>query len=164
MNALFSKLKAQKFKSTGFIFGALFILLITFAAGVQVGLHKARFSHAFGENYERNFGGMKGGPGGEKIMIKRGMFEEGEFRNGHGVAGEILSLSGDSIIIKGRDNQESTVRITDTTIIKRGPDTIEQGDLKVTDKLVVIGKPGEDGVIGAHLVRVLPFDMPQPSN
>lgn len=164
-------MKAQSFKSVGIIFLALFVLLVTFSAGVQVGLHKARFSHAFGENYERNFAGMKddprgGGPdfGGERLRMRPEMFGPGEFRNAHGVAGEILSLSGDSLVIKGRDNQESTVRITDTTIINRGPDTIQQSDLKVGDKLVVVGKPGEDGVIGAHLVRVLPFDMPAPTH
>lgn len=169
---ILNKLKSQNFKVVGFICGGIFLLLLTFTAGVEVGLHKARFSYAFGENYEKNFGGSKDGQRGDERnkgndkrgMMKRGMLGGEEFRNGHGVAGEIISISGDSVVIKGKDNQESTARITETTIINRGQDTIQLSELKVGDKLVVVGKPGEDGVIGSHLVRVLPVDMVTPTN
>lgn len=149
-------------KTTMIIILVLFVALVSFGGGVVVGLHKARFSYAFGENYERNFGrGPRGpmmrGEGREGAMGMFGFmdrFENRDFRNAHGMAGTVLSISDSSLIVKDRDDKENAVTVTDKTLIKSGRDTITETDLKTGDRVVVVGKPGENGVVNADLIRV----------
>lgn len=140
--------------------GLLLIISISFSGGVFVGFHKAKFSCDWGKNYERNFmgprPGMKNdrpGPGGFMGPMMR-EFEGRDFRNPHGIAGTIISISDGSLIVKDKDNRENTVAVTDKTIIKSGSADLKLNDLKVDDKIVVIGRPGDGGVINASLIRV----------
>jgi hypothetical protein len=79
-------------------------------------------------------------------------------RNAHGVAGEILSVNDNTLIVKDRDNQESTIRMSEATIVNRGKDTVDMNTLTVGERIVVVGKPQEDGVIAAHLIRIFQND------
>ncbi len=153
-------IESKYFKVAAFMSGIFLIALISFAAGVKVGLHKALFSAHFGENYERNFLGDVGDRGGHSGRMMGKMMDKG-MRNAHGMAGEILSMGDNTFVIKGRDNQESTVRLNESTIINRGKETVEFGSHTVGNKIVVVGKPQDDGVIAAHLVRVFPVDSSQ---
>lgn len=137
------------------------LLAIVFALGVRVGLHKAKYSYEWGANYERNFMGREHGPmgfdgpgmppmGPMDFLGERG----GDFRNAHGMAGSIVSIADNTIVVKDRDNKENTVLVSDKTIIKSGRDDIKIGDLKTDEKIVVVGKPGDKGVINAELIRV----------
>jgi hypothetical protein len=160
-------IQSKTFKIAAAVFAGLFLLVLAFAGGVKVGLHKAKFSGNFDKHYEENFAGKgrggddrggkdsRGNKGG--MMGGRGMMEMGpEFRNGHGTAGEMVSVSGDTLILKDKDNQEISVRISDQSIVNRGKDQIGINDLIPGERLVVVGKPGEDGVIAGLIVRVLP--------
>lgn len=153
-------LKSRKFKIAALVVGAFILALVSFAGGVATGFRKAKFSYKFGENYERNFvGGPFQGPMGmmDPKSGPRGMmpdFEGRGFRNGHGIAGAIISIADDKIVVKDRDGQENTILISDKTLIKRGRDTIGAGDLKNDDQVVVMGRPGEDGMVSADLMRV----------
>lgn len=151
--------ESKYFKVAAITCGVLLVALTGFAAGISVGSDRALFSTHFGENYERNFlGGPEGTlptpPLGDMVDPKgqKGM------RNPHGVGGEILSISGDTIVIKDKNNQESSIRVSDATIINRGEETITLGDLAVGNKIVVVGKPQDDGVISAHLIRIFQKD------
>jgi hypothetical protein len=44
--------------------------------------------------------------------------------------------------------------VTDKTIIKLRRDDIKITDLKNDQQVVVMGKPGDDGVVNADLIRV----------
>jgi hypothetical protein len=150
-------LKSKKFKIAALAVGVLILMLVSFAGGVATGFHKARFSYEFGKNYERNFvGGPFQGPG----MMERGPqgmmrgFEGGGLRNGHGIAGAIISVANNQIVIKDRDGQENTISVSDRTLIKRGQATISVNDLKNDEQIVVIGRPGDNGTINADLIRV----------
>jgi len=150
-------LKSKKFKIAALVVGVIIIALVSFAGGVATGLHKARFSYEFGKNYERNFvGGPFQGPG----MMDRGPrgmmldFEGRGFRNGHGIAGAIISVADTKIIIKDRNGQENTISVSDQTLIKRGQDTISINDLKNDEQIVVMGRPGDNGTVNADLIRV----------
>ena len=160
-------IQSKTFKIVAAVFAGLFLLVLAFAGGVKVGLHKAKFSGNFDKHYEENFAGKgrggddRGDKGGRDskggMMGGRGMMEMGsEFRNGHGTVGEVVSVSGDTLIIKDRDSKEISVRISDDTLINRGKDQIAINDLIPGEHLVVVGKPGEDGVIGGLIVRILP--------
>lgn len=152
--------QSKTFRVVVIVVGVFLVALVSFATGVKVGFHKAKFSYAFGENYERNFVGdrrgmMSGGRGG--MMERFGFFDrldERDFRNAHGLVGEILSVTADTLIVKDRDGQENSVAITSNTLVKRGRDTLAAGDLQVGDRIVVIGQPSEKGVVNADLIRV----------
>jgi len=155
-------IQSKKFKIAVGIVGAFLIGLIIFAVGISVGLHKAKFSCKFGENYERNFMGKHfnennfWGQGGPMGMMREKFrdFEGRGFRNAHGIAGTIISLTDNNIVIKDKDNKENTVAITDKTIIKLGVDDVKISDLKNGELVVVMGNPGDSGVINADLIRV----------
>lgn len=143
--------------------GVLLVALLSFAGGAAVGFHKARFSYAFGENYERNF--IQGNRFDRDANAPRGNMmnnripDSRDLRNAHGVAGEILSISDTSIVIKDRDGKENTLSILPTTIIKNGRDTIALSDLKTGMEIVVIGKPSDTGTINAEFVRIFTGDF-----
>lgn len=149
-------------RTSAIVIGILLVALVSFSAGLAVGFHKARFSYAFGENYERNFVGGKFPDRDDRISMMRGGmmnspdFEGRGFRNAHGISGEILSITDANIIIKGRDNAENTIAISEQTLIKSGPDSLSVNDLKTGLKVVVIGKPNDTGTINADFIRVFP--------
>lgn len=146
--------KSKTFKIITAIVGLILIILVSFAGGVAVGLHKARFSYRWGENYERNFMGPGSGGMNDGMRGFFRNFEGRDFRNAHGLAGTIISIADNNLVIKDKDNKESTVAVTDKTIIKSGRDNIELGGLKQNDQIVVIGNPGDNGVINASLIRI----------
>ena len=148
--------ESKYFKAVAITGGIFLVALFSFALGVKVGFHKATFSVRFGENYERNFLGGPENFDGTRMprMAKMMGLDDRGMRNPHGVAGEILSIVDDTMVIKNRDNQESTLRIDDSTIINRGKQTLAVSDLATGDEIVVIGKPEEDGIILARLIRV----------
>lgn len=152
------KIRSSSFKTASMIIGAFLIFLIGFAIGTRVGFHKARFSSDFGKNYERNFiGPIPPGPMGKMFDD----FEGKGMRNPHGMAGEIISVSDSNIIIKDMVDEENTINVTEKTIIKNGRDNIKISDLKLGDKIVVLGKPKDNGTVDAHLVRIFnPDDIP----
>jgi len=153
-------LKSKKIKIAALVVGVVIISLVSFAGGVAVGIHKARFSYRFGQNYERNFIGgpfsgsngiMGRGSGGGGMM---GDFEGRGFRNAHGIAGQVISISGNNIVIQNRNGQENTVTVSDKTLIKSGSNDIKITDLKADERIVVMGQPGDSGTINADLIRV----------
>jgi hypothetical protein len=85
-----------------------------------------------------------------------GFFQErgGDFRHAHGLTGNIVSITGNNIVVKGSDNKENTASVNDKTMIKSGKDDIKIGDLKTDEKIVILGKPDNNGVIDAELIRV----------
>jgi hypothetical protein len=151
--------KSKGFKIVVLAVGIFFIAFASFAGGVLVGLKKAKFSYKFGENYERNFiGGPFQGP--RRMMDDqgpRGMMRDfggRGFRNGHGIAGAVISVTDNQIAIKDRNGQENTISVSDKTLIKNGQDTISINDLKNDEQIVVMGNPGDNGAINADLIRV----------
>lgn len=135
------------------ISGVALVAVTSFALGFSAGIHKARFSYRFGENYERNFVKTERQEMKEKILRKM----DGKlFRSGHGVAGQIVSVADNLVVVSGPEGQENGVAVTAATIVMRGGDRISASDLKSGEKIVVLGKPnGDDGTIKADLIRVL---------
>lgn len=140
------------------VLGIFILMLVSFASGIKVGTHKAKFSSDWGKNYERNFMGArpeKKGPFGGGMMKD---FEGRGFRNTHGLAGTIISIADNNIIVKDRDGKENTVAVTDKTIIKSRQDDLKIENLKADDRIVVMGNPDENGMVSAVLIRVFAQD------
>jgi hypothetical protein len=139
--------------------GVIILMLGSFAGGVKVGFRKAKFSSDWGKNYERNFMGPRPGemgPGGDRggMMGMMRDFEGRDFRNAHGLAGTIVSIADNNIIVKDKDGKENTVAVTEKTLIKSRQTDLKIGDLKADDQIVVMGSPNESGVVDAVLIRV----------
>lgn len=131
--------------------GALAVLLLVFQLGLYVGYRKATFTFRWGDSYHRVFGGPKEG------FLRN--FGGRELINGHGTVGDILSITGQSMVIKGPDNVEKVVSISDSTVIRKGWQNLKFTDLKVGDRVVVIGSPKDDGSVSANFIRVFDSDQ-----
>jgi hypothetical protein len=136
----------------------LAFLVGAFNLGVRVGYHKARFSYAWGEYYDRNFGGPRRGIFGvsEGPDFRGPAFEGPAFMNAHGTFGSIIKIDGDTVVSKGTDNMEKIILISNETQINKFKGTLRKEDLKVNDKIIVIGDPNEQGQIIAKFIRVMP--------
>jgi hypothetical protein len=129
--------------------GFLIVILLIFKAGMIVGGKKADFSCRWHDNYQRNFAGPKDG-------FFRG-FGDRDFMESNGIFGQILKIEGNNIAIKGKNDIEKVVLVTDQTVIKSFNQTIKIADLKVDDNIVVIGEPNSQGQIEAKLIRFMPL-------
>ncbi|RJQ31848.1 MAG: hypothetical protein C4562_05255 [Actinobacteria bacterium] len=146
-------INSKNFKIIAAILAVFVVAVTCFASGIMVGLMKARFSYRFGANYERNFMPQEPpGPFGHfQKFLGRG------FRNAHGVAGKVISISDNKLIIKDRDNKENTVLVNKDTTIKDRDKDIKLKDIKKNDELIVIGNPSDKGVLEAVLIRIFDF-------
>lgn len=126
------------------------VLLLVFSAGVKVGTLKARYSYRWAENYHRNFAGPRGGFLGS---FRQG-FKDRDFINAYGTVGSIIKIDGNTIIVKGKDDVEKTVLVSEKTTITAHRESLKADDLKVDDQIVIIGTPNEQGQIEAKLIRV----------
>ena len=150
---------SKNFKIITIVIGVILVALLSFAAGMHIGFKKAKFSYRWGENYERNFMGPRSGMMGPGFMGRGPMgffrdFGGKDFRNAHGLAGKIVSITDNKLIIKDQDEKENTVAVTDRTVIKKRREDIKISDLKQDDWVVVVGNPDESGVINSDIIRV----------
>ncbi len=128
------------------IFIALASALLIFQLGMYVGFRKASFSYGWGNNYNQVFGG----PAGD---LTRG-FSGKDMMNGHGTAGTIASISGDGFVIKGGDGVEKMIIVTAKTSIIKGRTRLGPSDLRIDDRVTVIGQPQNNGTVNAEIIRV----------
>lgn len=126
------------------------IVVLIFSAGMFVGGAKARFSYRWAESYHKNFAGPKSGFFGDWRMLP----PPGDFIESRGTFGEIIKINDSDFVAKGQSDVEKVILITEGTIIQKGRDTIKKEELKVGDRVVVIGSSNENGQIEAKLIRV----------
>ena len=149
----FDKLSQSKLlKRTAIVLGLLIIILASFGVGVFVGYNKARFSYAWSDYYDRNFGRppLNDGPlppGGF------GFSPNDNFVSGHGTSGSIISVGSSSIAVSGNDGIERTVLLSTSTIVREHRGDIRFGDLRVGEPVVVIGSTNNQGQIEARFIR-----------
>ncbi len=137
-------------------------LILIFGAGIKVGEVKAKYSYRWAENYHKNFAGPRGGFFSDWRKMPRG-----EFIDAHGSFGEIIELNSSadsgqgSFVIKGRGDVEKIIATTPETIIKNGTETA-QDNLKIGDRVVIIGSPNSEGQIEAKFIRIFNDDEGKP--
>ncbi len=134
------------------------IIVLIFGAGMFMGGMKARFSYRWAENYHQNFGGPREGFFGR---LGKPPFPPGNFIESRGSVGEIIKINDSDFVIKGQGDVEKVILITEETIIQKAVNKIGKEDLKVGERVVVIGSPNEQGQIAAKLIRI--FDTASQS-
>jgi len=139
--------KPQHFNKLLIVLAVVVVLVFVFTLGVFVGYEKGRFSKNWGENYCGNIMGPGGrGPG----MMN---FDRPGF-NAHSGLGQIIKIDGNNLTVKDQANIEKTILVNDKTAIIRDRQNIVIADLKVNDKIIVIGRPNDQGQIESTLIRV----------
>ncbi|MDD5110664.1 MAG: DUF5666 domain-containing protein [Patescibacteria group bacterium] len=134
--------------------GLLIVLLVVFRAGMYVGLRQAAFSYRGGGDFSR----MSDRP--PRMFFRD--FVGQDFVASHGIMGMVTKIENTSITIKGPGDAEKTLTVDDQTTIRRGMETLQIADLKLNDRIVVIGSPNNDGTIQAKLIRVIdPSEEPR---
>lgn len=147
----------ELFNSKSFIIiivsiASLILLLLSFKLGIFVGSEKAKFSCRWNNNYNENFDGPRG-------FGRPPFYMDGKdlpMMDSRGLFGAIIKVDNNSLTIKDKDDVEKIVVITDKTTIKEFKKDIKITDLKVDEKVVIVGEPNSSGQIEAKLIRILP--------
>jgi hypothetical protein len=129
-------LHTKKFKIGVATLAVILLILASFWAGMQFGFHRAIFAMHWNDNYEKNFFGKKSHP--------------------HGSVGTVVKIDEVSIVVADRESEEKVVLISNETMIKKATNTITLKEVKVGDKVAVIGAPNTEGNVEAKLIRILP--------
>lgn len=138
-------LKSERFVHLLTAIGFVIIAIFIFEAGVAVGFHKAGFARAWEEHYRTNFGA----PSAYGIPSRT-------LPDPHGAVGTVVSVTPPTFAVTAPGRAEEIVRIGDDTLIRDGAATVSADDIAPGKYVIVIGMPGDEGVIDARLVRVLP--------
>ena len=152
----FFRSKAFKIIFTGI--AVIIVLLLVFFLGELVGFKKADFSYKWGDNYLRNFAGQRFGSnmGFAGMMDARGQ----NFMAGHGTFGVVIKVENSSstpgIVVQDQNNSEKIILITKNTILEKFREIININDIKVNDRVVIIGSPDNSGRVEARLIRIMP--------
>lgn len=141
-------LKLKWLRLTLAIIGTLVILLAVFWFGMVIGEKMADFRNHWGENYGRFFGEPRSGFFGE--------LPGGGPENPFGNAGTVLSVQGNVIVTKGSDNNEKTIMVASSTVIREQSEAEILSDIKPGDLIVAIGAPNASGQIEASFIRIFP--------
>lgn len=130
------------------LLGLLVLILFVFRAGISVGHKKAMFRCDWGRNYEANFG-----PAGPGPLMREPFMEL--MPNAHGSIGKIIKIDLPSIVVLDeKENTEKIVLINEMTEIREARGSSKQEDLKIDERVVIIGEPNSLGQIEAKFIRL----------
>lgn len=140
--------ESNKFKKTLYIILGIVLFLFVFQLGMFVGFKRAYFSNKIGGEY---FQQMQG----RNDTFITGL-QLGDFINAHGAIGHIVGIKLPLIVVESSDETDETIRISSSTEIKYLKGVEAPEDLKLNDFVAVFGSPGNEPIIEAKLIRVLP--------
>jgi len=126
-------------------------VLLVLKAGILIGYQKASYSYRWGEFYHKNFGGPQ--PSNFVPGLDRTMMDQ-EYIGSHGTFGSVLSVDGNTVLLKGQDSIERSVLLSDDTTILEGRGRVSANDLEPGETMTVIGAPNGQGQITAEFIRV----------
>jgi hypothetical protein len=140
--------KRKKKFLRGFIIALCFFFV--FNLGIGVGREMERFACNWTASYHKNFGGPEMG------FIENWKGQSPAIINGRGVAGKIIQINVDTLVIQSQNNIEIIVIMVPETKVTKLQNQVDKGELKMNDFIVVVGDPNVDGQIVAKLIRILP--------
>lgn len=141
-------------------FGTVFVLIVVFQTGVQIGYRQASFAYGLGDNYYNVFGGQE--RRGEHTPPRTGVLAGMPMPFGqrlpasHGAIGTIVSLSLPTFVIANQDGTEQIIHVQDNTLIRKNRSTLRHDELREGDSVVVVGKPNASAEIDARFIRIMP--------
>lgn len=133
--------------ATALVVLALFILI--FKLGTIIGFKRASFACQWGENYKNNFAGEK-----RDFFLPPPPMMMGKQPRPHGLFGTIIKYENSNLVIKDGNNEETVVLINNDTKIFNNDGTENQMQLSPESRVVVIGRPNNQGQVEAKIIRV----------
>ncbi len=82
---------------------------------------------------------------------------------GHGLAGRVLAVDDDRLVIRDRPRRLREVRVGDRTVVREQGKRIDRRQLAPGDRVAVVGAPGRDGVLVARGIVVAPGPARTPT-
>ena len=154
---MFQELKGKKWLVWVLVAaGELALLLLVFRIGEVIGVNRANFDTAWGQNYVRFFG-----------QPRPGFFEEvGELPPpipAFGNTGVVLTVGQNMLVMQDNRMNEKTIAISSSTTIREGTGTIDLNNIPAGANIVVIGAPSKQGEINARFIRVFPEETDSSS-
>ena len=150
--------------------GGIIVLLLVFSLGLYVGEKKEDFNHEWAENYSRLFGSPRPGFFSQSLG---GQPPVGLTMNAFGNGGIVLKVNGNTLAIKGNDNNEKVIAVSSSTTIRKLNSNIQISDIQPGNLVIVIGQPDSSGQIQAaeaisgatdHKNQVILFGFALPAN
>lgn len=131
--------------------GTAFVLVVVFQAGVQIGYRQASFAFGSGDNYYRMFGVQ------ERRELRNMLTPmQGRLPASHGALGTIVRIDHPLLVVANKDGTEQTVRLNDSTLVRKNRETLSRDNLREGDFIVVVGAPNAEAEIDARFVRIMP--------
>jgi hypothetical protein len=150
MNEKIKKIfESKKFMYLLCAIAGLIVLALVFRAGELTAYRKAAFVEGWSNHYEENF-----------ADDHHPLFSDADdqFPNTHGAIGKVIKISLPQIVVlDDNDKTEKSVMIGAGTSIFKKKKTLQPADIKVDDKVVVIGEPTNAGQVDAKFIRILPM-------
>jgi hypothetical protein len=145
-------MNSKTFRNILAVAACLVVLVLVFSAGVFVGNEKAKFSYGWGENYYHNF--VDPDTPLDAIPGIQDPFWGKNYMTPHGLLGQIIEIDNGGFVMTGSNQAEVPVEVGDKTIFKDRHSNLKFSDLKIGERAVVIGAPGQQGEIDAKFVRI----------
>lgn len=133
------------------IVAAIVILLGSFTLGIHVGERKARHMAGWYAHYEQEFN--RSSPMMNRRQPSIPNLQPG-LPGGHGVFGKIISISGSTLLVQGKDGLEQSVVVTSSTSIRMGRAAGSLQNIQANMPVAVFGDPDDQGQIEARLIRL----------
>ncbi len=127
---------------------ALILLCLAFMLGTKAGERRSRHFCNWSEHYPEMMRPPRGGRG--SFMPTRPMPLP------HGVFGRVLSATGTTLLIEGKDHFEQAVLIGTSTAIRTDRGVATSTDIQANMQVGVFGSPNAQGQIEAYLIRLFP--------
>lgn len=122
-----------------------------------VGYKKTMFRCDWGKNYEMNFGPHKPLP----EMNRKEPF--GDFSNAHGTIGKIIRIDLPSIVVLDeKEKIEKVILIDEKTEIINNREYFKKENLKLDERVIIIGAPNSLGQIEARFIRLFSSPTREP--
>ena len=125
-------------------------IILVFHIGEEFGYKKAEVIGRMSDGYYQAFDPSSPGQNGPFGYL----FDDQT--DSHGVAGKVVNVSDNKIIVADNEGIEKSVLVDKDTILKNHRDNIVVSDIKADDYVIVIGLPAADGQITAKIIRVVP--------
>lgn len=143
-------MKEEKKKNNWIVLTILGLAIASgaFGGGILVGKNLAQSSRKNIGQFANMRANGQGQPGGQQRLQNRNGFRP--------VTGEITSADDKSISVKLQDGSSKIILLSNKTQINKA-ETATKTDLKIGEKVMIVGQENSDGSIGATNIQLNPI-------
>lgn len=72
----------------------------------------------------------------------------------HGLSGTIVKIDLPRMIVANEDNMETVIVTDEHTFIRRHRESLSAADLRLNDRVIILGRPDDSAQLQARLIRI----------